>query len=188
MQFIPKEFFNAWQEYDREITIRKTRLGCFLGIVLVPLFGGLDYFVYPQQAFSFFLLRLFCSALMAGLFFVLGTNFRKKYFHFEGVVLLFLPWASIAWMVYATEGTASLYYAGLTLVLMVLAVVLDWSFWQSVVSVVLVLLLYVTACLFSRATFDGSLFINNLFFLVSSGIAIIAGTYFPSRARMRQFV
>ena len=55
---------------------------------------------------------------------------------------MFLPSATIAWMVYATEGAASPYYAGLTLVLMVLAVVLDWTFWQSVVSVLLVLMLY----------------------------------------------
>ena len=191
MQFIPnipKEFLAGYQEYDREITIRKTRLGCFLGIILVPLFGGLDHYVYPKQAFSFFLLRLLCSALMAGLYLVLGTNFGKKYYHFQGIVLLFLPSASIAWMIYATEGTASPYYAGLTLVLLILAVVLDWTFWQSVVSVALVLLLYLAACLFSAAAFDAGLFINNLFFLVSSGIAIIAGTYFHSRVRMREFV
>jgi two-component system, sensor histidine kinase PhcS len=189
MQFIPQEFLAAYQEYDREITIRKTRLGCFLGIVLVPLFGGLDHYVYPQQAFSFFLLRLFCSALMAGLYFVLGTGFGEKYYHFQGIVLLLLPSATIAWMIYVSpDGTASPYYAGLTLVLLILAVVLDWTFWQSVVSVALVLLLYVVACLFSPATFDGGLFINNLFFLVSSGIAIIAGTYFHSRVRVREFV
>src|SRR6202789_1168329 len=189
MQFIPQEFLAAYQEYDREITIRKTRLGCVLGIVLVPLFGGLDFYVFNHaQALSFLHLRLLCSALMAGLYFVLRTDFGKKYYHFQGLVLLFLPPATIAWMIYATEGTASRYYAGLTLVLLILAVVLDWTFWQSVVSVALVLLLYVAACLFSPATFDGGLFINNLFFLVSSGVAIIAGTYFHSRVRVREFV
>jgi two-component system sensor histidine kinase PhcS len=192
MQFaptIPKEFLAAYQEYDREITIRKTKWGCWLGIVLVPLFGGLDYYVFDHdQAFTFFLLRLLCSVLMAGLYLVLGTSFGKRYYHFQGIILLFLPSATIAWMIYATKGTASPYYAGLTLVLMVLAVVLDWTFWQSVVSVVLVLLLYLAACLFSPAAFDRGLFINNLFFLVSSGIAIIAGTYFHSRVRMREFI
>ena len=188
MQFIPKEFLAAYREYDREITIRKTRLGCFLGIILVPLFGGLDHYVYPKLAFSFFLLRLLCSVLMAGLYLVLGTNFGKKYYHFQGIILLFLPSATIAWMIYVTEGTASPYYAGLTLVLMVLAVVLDWPIWQSVVSVMLVLLLYVAACLLSPAAFDNGLFINNLFFLISSGVAIIAGTYFHSRVRVREFV
>src|SRR5450432_1472656 len=155
MQFIPdipKEFLAAYQEYDREFTLRKTRLGCILGIVMVPLFGGLDFCVFTfDQAISFLPLRLLCSALMAGLYAVLGTGFGKKYYHFQGIVLLFFPSASIAWMIYATEGTASPYYAGLTLVLMILAVVLDWPIWQSIVSVVLVLVLYLTACLFSTA-------------------------------------
>jgi two-component system, sensor histidine kinase PhcS len=187
MQFIPKEFCDAYREYDREITIRKTRLGCILGIILVPLFGGLDYYVYPLSAGKFLFLRLFCSALMAGLYFVLRTNFGRKYYHFQGLVLLFLPSAAIAWMVYMTEGMASPYYAGLTLVLMILAVVLDWPIWQSIVSVGLVLLLYLAACSFS-ADVDIRLYIDHLFFLISSGIAIIAGTYFHSRVRMREFV
>jgi two-component system sensor histidine kinase PhcS len=192
MQFapnIPNEFLAAYQEYDREFTIRKTRLGCVLGIVMVPLFGGLDFYVFDRhQAFSFFLLRLLCSVLMAGLYLVLATPFGKKYYHFQGLVLLFLPSATIAWMVYATEGTASPYYAGLTLVLMVLAVVLDWPIWQSIISVLLVLVLYVIACFFSSWPFDKHLFINNLFFLISSGVAIIAGTYYHSRVRVREFV
>ena len=124
MQFtpnIPKEFLAAYREYDREFTIRKTRLGCVLGIVMVPLFGGLDFYVFNHdQALSFLRLRLLCSALMAGLYAVLRTGFGKKYYHFQGIILLFLPSATIAWMVCATEGTASPYYAGLTLVLMVL--------------------------------------------------------------------
>src|SRR5450432_3863802 len=192
MQFasnIPQEFLAAYREYDREFTIRKTRLGCVLGIVMVPVFGWLDLYAYPKQAFSFFLLRLLCSALMLGLYFVLGTNFGKKHYHLQGLVLLFLPSATIAWMIYACpEGTASPYYAGLTLVLMILAIVLDWTPWQSIVSVVLVLALYLTACLFSTAAVDIRLFINHLFFLTSCGIAIIAGTYYHSRVRVREFI
>ncbi len=195
---IPPELRAAYQEEDRDKTIRKTQWGCIYGILLVPLFGLLDFYMFPrEQALSYLRLRLICSALMAGLYPVLGTSFGKKYYHFQGIVLLLLPSATIAWMVYANTGdpssydaggTASPYYAGLTLVLMVLAVVLDWPFWQSVVSVTLVLLLYVTACTFSRATFNLHLFTQNLFFLVSSGIAIIAGTVFHSRVRVREFI
>jgi two-component system, sensor histidine kinase PhcS len=194
MQFIlniPKEFRADYQEYDREFTIRKTRLGCFLGIMLVPLFGGLDFYVYPHQAPKFLLLRLGCSALMAGLYPVLGTGFGRKYYRFQGIVLLLLPSAAIAWMIHATEGAASPYYAGLTLVLMFLAVILDWTFAQSVISVLLVLLLYLAACQPSLAAFDRDVykcFISNLFFLISSGVAIIAGTYYHSRVRVREFV
>lgn len=200
MQFIPdipEEFLADYQAYDRRFTIRKTRLGCILGIVMVPLFGWLDHYAYPQQQVSFFLLRLLCAALMAGLYFVLGTSFGERHYHFQGLVLLFLPSATIAWMVYATEGTASPYYAGLTLVLMVLAVVLDWTLWQSIVSVLLVLALYLAACLFSTAKVDTRLFINHLFFpgffrgchhrrhLLSQPRAG-AGIYFPQRTGQEQ--
>jgi len=53
---------------------------------------------------SFFRLRLLCSALMAGLYPILATRFGRKHYHFQGLVLLFLPSATIAWMIYATEG------------------------------------------------------------------------------------
>jgi signal transduction histidine kinase len=189
MQTIPLEFRAAYQQEDRDKTIVKTQWGCIFGILLVPLFGVLDFYVFDRdQAMSFLRLRLLCSALMAGLYPILGTKFGKKHYHLQGIVLLLLPSATIAWMVYATEGTASPYYAGLTLVLMVLAIVLDWPFWQSVVSVGLVLLLYVAACFFSKAPFENSLFVSNLFFLVSSGIAIITGTYYHTDVRVREFV
>jgi two-component system, sensor histidine kinase PhcS len=188
MQTIPQEFRAAYQEYDREITIRKTKWGCWLGILMVPLFGLLDLYVYRPYAFDFLILRLLCSALMFGLYFVLRTDFGQKYYHLQGLVLLFLPSATIAWMVYATEGTASPYYAGLILVLMVLAVVLDWPIWESIVSVLLVLFLYLAACYFSPRRFNPEYFADSLFFLTSCGIAIIAGASFHSRVRMREFV
>ena len=112
MQTIPQEFRAAYQEYDREITIRKTKWGCWLGIVMVPLFGLLDFYVYKPWAFQFLILRLLCSALMFGLFFVLRTEFGRKYYHLQGLVLLFLPSATIAWMVYATQGTESPFMPG----------------------------------------------------------------------------
>ena len=188
MKAIPQEFRAAYQEHEREMTLRKTRLGCFLGIVMVPLFGGLDLLIYPQHAVSFLRLRLLCSALMAGLYPILATRFGRKHYHFQGLVLLFLPSATIAWMIHATEGAASPYYAGLTLVLMVLAVVLDWTFLQSIVSVLLVLMLYLAASLPSASGANFGIFLNNLFFLVFPGIAIIVGAYFHSQVRVSEFV
>jgi len=189
MPVIPPEFRAAYAEHEREMTIRKTRVGCFLGIVMVPLFAGLDHYVYPQLAGRIFLARLLCSALMALLYPILGTRFGRKYYKFQGLVLLFLPSAAIAWMIHASpDGAASPYYAGLNLVLMVLAAVLDWTFLQSLFSVLLVLLLYLVASAPSAAGANFGLFLNNLFFLVFPGIAIVTGAFFHSRVRIQEFV
>jgi two-component system, sensor histidine kinase PhcS len=185
---VPAEFRDAYEEHERLVILGKNRLGCWLGIVLTPLFSFLDYQVYPHYAPQFLLLRLAVSVLMTVWFFVLGTRFGEKYYHLQGIIILFLPSANIAWMVFKTDGTASPYYAGLTLVLMVLAVVLDWPIWQSILSVALVLFLYLMACFFSHTPPDTRLFVNNLFFLVSSGVAIIAGTYFHTQLRIHEFI
>jgi two-component system sensor histidine kinase PhcS len=186
---IPPQLRAAYLAEDREKTIRKTEWGCIFGILLVPLFGLLDFYVYDRdQAMGFLRLRLLCSALMAGLYPILRTSFGRRFYHFQGLILLFLPSATISWMIYETTGSASPYYAGLILVLMVLAVVLDWPFWQSVVSVLLVLALYVAACGFAAAPFEWSMFVSNLFFLVSCCLAIIAGTLFHSRVRIQEFI
>ena len=185
---VPAEFRGAYEEHERRVILGKNRLGCCLGIVLGPLFSFLDYIVYPKFAPQFLLLRLAVSVLMAIWLFVLGTRFGKKYYHLQGIIILFVPSAFVAWTVYETDGTSSPYYAGLTLVLMVLAVVLDWPIWQSIVSVALVLFLYLSACFFSQGLSDIRLFINNLFFLVSAGVAIIAGTFFHTQLRIGEFI
>jgi two-component system sensor histidine kinase PhcS len=185
---IPAEFQEAFEEYDRETTIRKTRLGSLLGIVLVPLFNFLDHFAYRDKQWKYLVVRLVCAGVMASIYPILGSNFGRKYYRAQGVLILLAPSATIAWMLHDTEGAASPYYAGLILVLMVLGVVLDWTFWQSVACVVLVWLLFLAACLPTLTPAQGGAFINNLFFLVSIGVTIMVGAYYHSHVRIREFI
>jgi two-component system sensor histidine kinase PhcS len=185
---VPPEFQQAFEEYDRETTIRKTRLGSLLGIVLVPLFNFLDHFAYPDKQWKYLFIRLICAGVMASIYPVLGSNFGRKYYRAQGVLILLAPSATIAWMIHDNHGAASPYYAGLILVLMVLGVVLDWTFWQSVACVVLVWVLFLAACLPSVTFAQRGAFINNLFFLVSIGITIMVGAYYHSHVRIREFI
>ena len=98
MRTIPPEFLAAYHEHERELTIRKTRLGCALGAIFVPLFSGLDFYIYPDHARMFLSLRLFCSMLMVAFYPVIGTALGRKHFRLLGVAILFLPSATIAWM------------------------------------------------------------------------------------------
>jgi two-component system sensor histidine kinase PhcS len=188
MQVIPPEFRAAYLEHERELTIRKTRLGCILGAVFVPLFSGLDFSYYRDHAQMFLAIRLFCSMAMVALFPAIDSKLGRRYFRVIGVVILFMPAAAISFMIFATEAAASSYYAGLILIMMFLAVLLDWTFWQSVASVVLVWVLYLSACLCSPHHAELKYLINNLFFLMSTGSVIIISSWFHSELRMREFV
>lgn len=188
MPNLPPEFADAFREHERALTIRKTKWGCVLGAVFVPLFALLDPHVYPEHARPFLVARLVCSALMFAMYPVIGSKLGRKFYRLQGLVILFLPAAAISWMVYSTKGAASIYYAGLILVMMFLAVLLDWTFWQSVASVALVWALYFAAVWFCPVPVDMPSLVNNVFFLVSTGIVIIISSWFHSALRQREFV
>lgn len=177
----------AFLERERELTLRKTRVGCVVGIVLVPLFTLIDRQMYPSETEPFLAARIVCSGLMLMLLTVSGSSVGRRFIHLQGLVLLALPTLAISWMIYRQEGAASPYYAGLTLVLMVLAVILDWTFWQSAAAVMIVFVSYYTACTLHGPVSNPGLFFNNFAFLVSPAIVIMTGTYLHSRLRQSEF-
>jgi two-component system, sensor histidine kinase PhcS len=192
---ISPEILAAYREHDRELTIRKFRVACFLGMVLVPLFSILDHFMYSEKELYFFILRVCCSVLIGIFYWCMRTHFGRRLYRWNGLLLFMLPTSCIAWMIHVAPEGAMItpYYAGLNLVLMVLAFVLDWTFWESLVAGSLILLVYLIACftaeLPSRMPPEQAhgIFVNNVAFLASTSVIIIVGSYFHSVLRLREF-
>jgi two-component system sensor histidine kinase PhcS len=192
---VSPEILAAYHEHDRELTIRKFRVACLIGMTLVPTFVLLDLFVYRNQAAYFFLLRIGCSVLIALFYWCMRTGFGRKNYRWNGILLFMLPTSCIGWMIHVAPDGAhvSPYYAGLNLVLMVLAFVLDWTFLESLLAASLILFIYFLACLTSTpvqglsAEYVRGHFANNVAFLASTGIIIVVGSYFHSMLRLREF-
>ncbi|HTD66959.1 MAG TPA: ATP-binding protein [Candidatus Limnocylindria bacterium] len=187
MEAVSPEILSAYREHDRELTIRKFRLACAIGFVLVPAFNVIDRVVYPDKQNDFLIIRLCCSGLIALFYWLFRSGVGRKFYRVNGLVLFMLPASAITWMIYDTTGASSPYYAGLNLVLMVLAFVLDWTFWESLCAVALVLVLYLTACVLKGFGGEFGLFLNNTAFLASTGVIIITGSYFHGVLRLREF-
>src|SRR6267378_4445196 len=181
-----QEIRKAFVEYDRRVILNNVKVGCFLGVVLMPAGILLDYFVYRGDLIQFLKLRLLCSALIGLFWIIVISPLGRKHPRKLGVLLAMFPSFFISWMIYATNGSGSPYYAGLNLVLLVVGFVLHWTFSESLVAVSAVMLMYIGAC-----TFHGGLiqqaFVNNLYFLVLTGIIVVTGSYFHSLARFREF-
>lgn len=186
------EILQAFADYDRQVTISNFKVACVLGMALMPAGILLDRYVYAGNSdilASFLRLRLLCSALIGLFLAILLTPMGRAHYRFLGVTLFMLPASFIAYMIFDQEGPASPYYAGLNLVLLVLAFVLHWTFWESLTAAALVLLLYVTACLL-HGPVDPLVvgkFANNLYFLALTGIIVVTGSYFHSKSRFREF-
>jgi len=135
-----QELSQAWAEHDRHVTISNFKVACTIGALTMPAGVVLDKAMYEELAGQFLQLRLICAALILLFLGILLTPFGHKHYRSLGVTLFMLPASFIAWMIYASpDGATSPYYAGLNLVLLVLAFVLHWTFWESFTAAMLVL-------------------------------------------------
>ena len=183
------EIRQAFAEHDRLLTVSNFKVACVIGMLLMPAGVILDRFVYPQKAMYFLELRLVCSALIAVFLTTLLTQFGRQHYRFFGIVLFMLPASFISWMIYATDGARSPYYAGLNLVLLVMAFVLHWTFWESLIASALIIVFYLAAS-FTRSSPPAAAmgqFVNNMYFLALTGIIVVTGSYFHSKSRFREF-
>jgi signal transduction histidine kinase len=146
MGSLPAEIAVAFRAYDQQVALSNIRVGCVLGMVLMPLGVVLDYMVYPLMVKEFLGLRLASSVLIGMFLALVTTRMGRAHYRVFGLILLLIPASFIAVMIARTEGAASPYYAGLNLVLLVVAFVLRWTFRESLVAVLLLLALYLTAC------------------------------------------
>ncbi len=180
----------AFLAHEAQERIFNTKVGCALVVILMPAGSLLDYFVYPKQLAPFFNVRLMCSALAGIIWAFLFTEAGRKSSKWLGVIVPMLPAVFIAGMIAVQEGFASPYYAGLNLVLLAIGAVLQWTLWESIVAVTLVLFIYIVAGIvysLHNPLPSASVLFNNFYFISLMDVIVVVGTYFQSRQRFREF-
>ena len=183
-----QEIARAYAENDRKVTVNNIQIGCIVGMVLMPAGVTLDWFVYKEWVWKFLGLRLLCSLLIGLFWLVVVSPWGRRHHRALGVTLAMFPTACIAAMILLTDGWNSPYYAGLNLVLLVVGLILHWTFFESLVAVALVTLMYVAACWANGAApQEEGVWFNNLYFIVLTGVVVVTGSYFQSRLRFREF-
>jgi signal transduction histidine kinase len=181
------EIRKAFLDYDRERRIRLTKIGCIIVLLLMPAGSSLDISLYPAMVLPFLKIRLFVSLLSVVTWLLLTLKSTRKYYIWWGLLLPLMPVVSICWMIYATEGATSPYYAGLLLVIVPTALLLPWTFRENLLVATATVGLYVASCLLHGTIADAGIFYCNLFFLLNPAAMCVIGTFFTSRLRASEF-
>ncbi len=195
---VPPDIRQAYDAYTAEVRVRNSKVACVLVMALMPAGFVLDFFVYRTQVPHFLLLRFFASALAFLVF--LGLR-RPNLPEWQSRLLCMgwyvIPAFFISWMIGVTDGSTSAYYAGLNLVILAVSSVIQATLQESIIAVVLVLVMYVGACLLhpaGRAFYPYrpdqafGLLANNLYFISLTSIIVVTGNFFFNRLRFREFM
>ncbi len=193
------EFRAAWQANEREVRVRTGKLACALVIVLMPVGAVLDWLVLGHFDAVFFGLRALCSMLVGGVLALHYLNFTIGYYRMLQQLIVILPAAFMSLMIYLINSgivdvgdnhkaflSFSPYYAGLNLILVALSAVGHWNFRDSLTSVTCVIGLYLLAE-WPRQLLTPAM-ASNLYFLVLTGIIVVAGNRVFNQLAFREFL
>jgi signal transduction histidine kinase len=180
-------FDNAFSEQNRRDQIAYSRLASVLSMILMPMGAVMDYFQYGGKMAAFFLELRVASSCLVGLVWLWFHLTGRKHYRVFGIGWYLVPSLFIIWMVQQAPDDRSPYYAGLNLVLLALGLLSSWTYRQNLISAAIVIGLYLMGCYLNKVSpRPGSLF-NHLFFLTSTAMIVVAGSFASYRQRFREF-
>jgi two-component system, sensor histidine kinase PhcS len=172
----------------QDVRLEFSKIGCLTSAMLILAGTGLDQAIYPERAGEFFLVRLGTALLTLWVMFMIVRPRGRNYIGLLTLVWLILPQIMISWMIYETEGVASIYFVGLQLALYGVGIIVPISYLESIGFGLFTIGLYFVACFFHpEGLGDGSVFTANVIFTGFAALISTGCTYFNELSRIRLF-
>ena len=166
---------NDFADYRNGIMHDWLRTLTALAVVLVPVFFILDYFMIPAGLLSrFAVYRLISTVLALAQFLVVRNTPPSKLSWLHGYFISLQVGGIIALMTVDLGGFNSTYYAGLTLVVIGVNLLMPWRATHTAFNAILIMGMYVAFNMIAGKPFDQTRLTNNLFFLVSTAVLAVA--------------
>ena len=193
--FSNPDFAAAFAANERQERLKTGKVASALVVFLMPLGSIMDWLVYYPQRWDFLKLRILCSVLAAGLWYLHTTELGRRHYRRLGILIAILPAFFLCWIIAEAKGplmgATSDYYAALNLILLAVSVVVRWDFWESMFCVAAIILMYLVVCglhwLEPTAEEFFNNLANNLYFLALTGIIVVVGNHFFYRLRFSEF-
>lgn len=171
-----------------EFRLAYSKAGAVVSVVLVLMGVGLDFSLYRPLFKVLFGARVLTALLTLAIFFALNSAHGLRWVRPLTLIWLALPQVMIAWMIWFTDGMASIYFVGLHLALYATGIILPIAFFENLAFGLLTYLLYLLACYFHPSGIeDISRFTGASLFILFSATVSSFCTYFNERGRMNLF-
>ncbi len=182
------DFELRYRERERGEIARGSRLFTALCAALFPAFGVLDVIAQPAGSHALLTIRFLTTAIFAALLLV-PRRVIARHPYAAALVQLEIAAISITAMCLVLDGYRSPYYAGVNLVVLSAGLLFGWSARRMAAVVATIVGTYLAGVLaregFAVDRFD--LLVNNLYFLLATGIISVASSHLGDRLRRESF-
>jgi hypothetical protein len=195
----PSRLPDAYREFDRDLRIVRAKAGYALALLLMPAGISLDHFVSPKLQWPILKVRLLCDLALLICLLLCYSPWRKKLAWLLDKPCVLLPTLAISWMVWASQGAMSPYYAGLNLMVIGGCLLIPYTAKEAALVCASILIFYAGACFFyktwpplvveypSTKLLTNQNLYNNLYFLALTSIICITCCHYAAGRRFTDF-
>ncbi|MGL5020188.1 MAG: ATP-binding protein [Luteolibacter sp.] len=177
----------SFLEYENRLAFDNARRAVVFAAIFMLAGAALDSVIMPGREADFLMIRLTCVVCLGLIFWYLVRERHASRVSVVAHGIALLPLISICIMISVTEGGNSVYYAGLSLVLVGLSLLLRWTFWTSLVMILITFSCYAAAVLLSPTVSDSKILFGNFYSLFATSVFVIAGSYYYENLRFSEF-
>jgi two-component system, sensor histidine kinase PhcS len=125
-----------------------SKVTCVLAMFLIGGGVGLDAAFYPDHLLEFGLVRLLVVALIGAALWSYGREWGSRHVRALTYFWIALPQLMIGWMIFYTDGEASIYFVGLNLAVSGISIFLPLTVREALAFSIFTLVVYTMACVF----------------------------------------
>jgi sigma-B regulation protein RsbU (phosphoserine phosphatase) len=177
-----------FRPYLNSIIHSWSKILLLLGIIFVPLFIVLDYFMMPKELLlRFGIYRFLTTSIMIIQYFSIRATKPGKFSYYQGYLFSVVVGGMIVLMTVNLGGFNSSYYAGLNLVIIAVNILLPWEALHSAINGSLIVAMYIVANAIWGGPFDQPILINNLYFICTTVVVAVCINHVKHQLIKREF-
>jgi signal transduction histidine kinase len=180
------EIQKAYEELNHHEYIRNAVFGSIVSIPLNLSCSVMDYYMYPDNMWAFFKVRVLCG-LVTALVWAWFKSPRPCHHRIFGITWFMGPLMMIFWMLYKLPDPLSPYYAGLNIILLAMGLISPWTYKQNLFITIFVLAMYVVVSFARPVEQPLKYTLNNTTFLFLTAAFVVMGSANNARQRFQEF-
>ncbi len=181
---LPRSFEEALHQH----LVFYSKITCVLAMVLIAGGVGLDAAFYPDKLLEFGMVRLLVVGLIGAALWSYNREWGLRHVKAVTYFWIALPQLMICWMIYSTDGEASIYFVGLNLALTGISVFLPLTVREAVTFSVFTLVAYTLACVLRTGGVQHwPALAGQLMFIVFYSLIAVTVSFYGDRLRRQTY-